>query len=477
MSEDLIEELLEEEEETTNEPGAKQYTTITELMKSYFNTPVFFFTVETAGGPTKKSRGMVEKHWTISEIMSDSNFNQFLKEDTKQEYLDLLNNPVSSNQDAIGDFFVKVYDDISSVDKQQRIDQGGTFTQPMPDIVITYSKKKTDNGGQFGTYKDQQEAIKSADLTGIVLGEDLQEKAEASQQVDVYNNAVRSSHPTWGYTTTVDGTIKDSTGKEVPAPFWKGNEYSMFTGLDPSDIFILQQKMTRAGMPAPTIEEYGQWTDREANFMSAIFIEAADSGNWEKDKNANVPMYTTTLEQAITDFGQTEDFINLLKEAEYMSSKAVMSPGQIQQALDQVEDILDVTFTPQDYVNYGQLVIQANSEAAALQRKYEDALPSDRDIILNSTFKDVRATKPGEFPRYLKGNTLPLVLPSYEYLMGQQGGELPVVKSSLEILTDVLKARPEVQQQMDANQALQDIQYSTNLFEASMGAIGLGDLP
>ena len=57
--------------------------------------------------------------------------------------------------------------------------------------------------------------------------------------------------------------------------------------------------------------------------------------------------------------------------------------------------------------------------------------------------------------------------------MGQKGPQ-PEVKSALEIVTEALEARPEIQQQQAANEDLQDIKYSTNLFEASMGAIELG---
>ena len=69
---------------------------------------------------------------------------------------------------------------------------------------------------------------------------------------------------------------------EYDAPFYKGAEYRNFIDMDPSEIFILQQRMVRAGMDAPPSAEFGQWTDREATFRVQIFIKATDSGNWEK---------------------------------------------------------------------------------------------------------------------------------------------------------------------------------------------------
>ena len=473
MEEDnLVEELLGEEQAPEE---TKKYTSIAEFINQSFAIPMFFFTVETAG-PTKATRGEVAKYWSIDEIMNDENFASFITTDTRNKYQNIIANPVADIQGDLADIVVDIYDDISSVKKQQRIEQESTATRPVSDIIITFDKKKTDAGPGEIDYKSQSDAIKEQDLSEIILGEEVTEAAETAQDVQQAQGAIRTSHPTWGYKTTKNGTIINSAGEEVPAPFWKGNEYSMFTDMDPSEIFTLQQKMVRAGMDAPTVNEYGQWTDREANFMSAVFIKAADDPNfsWEKDIAAGLPAYTTALDNLMTEVGETEDFIKLLNEANYLQSKANVSPSQIQQLIDQAAAELDIVLTPQDYVDYGTLAVQAYGDAAALQRDYESSLITDRDVILGSTYKDVRATQPGEFPRYLKGSTLPLVLPSYEYLMGQKG-EAPVVKSALEIITEELAKRPEIQQQQAAAEDLNNIKYATNLFEASMGAIGLGE--
>ena len=249
----------------------------------------------------------------------------------------------------------------------------------------------------------------------------------------------------------------------------------MFSDMDPSEVFALQQKMVRAGMKAPTVEQYGQWSDTEANFMSAVFIKAADDTDfsWEKDTAAGLPAYTTALQELMDEVGQTEDFIKLLNEANYLQSEPNVSPAQIQQLLDQAAAGLGITLTAQNLVDYGNLAVQAYGQAAALEKDFQGSLITDRDVILGTTYKDIRAVGEGEFPRYLKGAAVPLVLPSYEYLMGQKGPQ-PEVKSALEIVTEALEARPEIQQQQAANEDLQDIKYSTNLFEASMGAIELG---
>ena len=83
--------------------------------------------------------------------------------------------------------------------------------------------------------------------------------------------------------------------RKKASTFFKGSEYGLFNTLDPSDIVRLQQQMVRAGMDAPPIDQYGVWTDREANFMTAVFIKATDSGDAFKDADAGLPAYTTTL--------------------------------------------------------------------------------------------------------------------------------------------------------------------------------------
>ena len=472
MEDDLIDELLPEEEGTTEEPQ-KKYASIAELISQSFAQPLYFFTVETPG-PTKKARGTIEKLWSITEVMENTDFSAFISDDTRAKYADIVANPNVDAQAKVVELITDVYDDISTGKKQYVVEAEGTFTQPGKNTIITFNENKTT--GATLSYKDFAEGVESTSTEEIVLAEEVEEASKTAQDIQAAQGAIRTSHPTWGYKTTKDGLIQNSTGEFVPAPFWKGNEYSMFSDMDPSEIFSLQQKMVRAGMKAPTVEQYGQWSDTEANFMSAVFIKAADDTDfsWEKDMAAGLPAYTTALQELMDEVGQTEDFIKLLNEANYLQSEPNVSPAQIQQLLDQAAAGLGITLTAQNLVDYGNLAVQAYGQAAALEKDFQGSLITDRDVILGTTYKDIRAVGEGEFPRYLKGSAVPLVLPSYEYLMGQKGPQ-PEVKSALEIVTEALEARPEIQQQQAANEDLQDIKYSTNLFEASMGAIELGD--
>jgi len=475
MEDDLIDELLPEEEGTTEEPQ-KKYASIAELISQSFAQPLYFFTVETPGPVylgTKEARGVIEKLWSITEVMENTDFSAFISDDTRAKYADIVANPNVDAQAKVVELITDVYDDISSGKKQYTVEAEGTFFQPGKDTIITFNENKTT--GATLSYKDFAEGVESTSTEEIVLAEEVEEASKTAQDIQAAQGAIRTSHPTWGYKTTKDGLIQNSTGEFVPAPFWKGNEYSMFSDMDPSEVFALQQKMVRAGMKAPTVEQYGQWSDTEANFMSAVFIKAADDTDfsWEKDTAAGLPAYTTALQELMDEVGQTEDFIKLLNEANYLQSEPNVSPAQIQQLLDQAAAGLGITLTAQNLVDYGNLAVQAYGQAAALEKDFQGSLITDRDVILGTTYKDIRAVGEGEFPRYLKGAAVPLVLPSYEYLMGQKGPQ-PEVKSALEIVTEALEARPEIQQQQAANEDLQDIKYSTNLFEASMGAIELG---
>jgi len=475
MEDDLIDELLPEEEGTTEEPQ-KKYASIAELISQSFAQPLYFFTVETPGPVylgTKEARGVIEKLWSITELMENTDFSEFISDDTRAKYADIVANPNVDAQAKVVELITDVYDDISTGKKQYTVEAEGTFFQPGKDTIITFNENKTT--GATLSYKDFAEGVESTSTEEIVLAEEVEEASKTAQDIQAAQGAIRTSHPTWGYKTTKDGLIQNSTGEFVPAPFWKGNEYSMFSDMDPSEVFALQQKMVRAGMKAPTVEQYGQWSDTEANFMSAVFIKAADDTDfsWEKDTAAGLPAYTTALQELMDEVGQTEDFIKLLNEANYLQSEPNVSPAQIQQLLDQAAAGLGITLTAQNLVDYGNLAVQAYGQAAALEKDFQGSLITDRDVILGTTYKDIRAVGEGEFPRYLKGAAVPLVLPSYEYLMGQKGPQ-PEVKSALEIVTEALEARPEIQQQQAANEDLQDIKYSTNLFEASMGAIELG---
>ena len=91
MEDDLIDELLPEEEGTTEEPQ-KKYASIAELISQSFAKPLYFFTVETPG-PTKKTRGTIEKYWSIEEVMENTDFSAFISDETRAKYADIVANP------------------------------------------------------------------------------------------------------------------------------------------------------------------------------------------------------------------------------------------------------------------------------------------------------------------------------------------------------------------------------------------------
>ena len=302
MEDDLIDELLPEEEGTTEEPQ-KKYASIAELISQSFAQPLYFFTVETPG-PTKTARGTIEKLWSITEVMENTDFSAFISDDTRAKYADIVANPNVDAQAKVVELITDVYDDISTGKNQYTVEAEGTFFQPGKDTIITFDEGKTTDA--TFSYKDFAEGVESTSTEEIVLAEEVEEASQTSQDIQAAQGAIRTSHPTWGYKTTKDGLIQNSTGEFVPAPFWKGNEYSMFSDMDPSEVFALQQKMVRAGMKAPTVDQYGQWSDTEANFMSAVFIKAADDTDfsWEKDVAAGLPAYTTALQELMDEVGQ-----------------------------------------------------------------------------------------------------------------------------------------------------------------------------
>ena len=80
----------------------------------------------------------------------------------------------------------------------------------------------------------------------------------------------------------------------------------------------------------------------------------------------------------------------------------------------------DTELSAKDLVDYAYVVINALEQEKASIAAFNDSLVSDRDIILGATFKDPRGIKEGEFGRFFKGNDLPLVLPSVEFLTQQK---------------------------------------------------------
>ena len=331
---------------------------------------------------------------------------------------------------------------------------------------IVSSINKTLNSEDYKKTREEEEKFKESAEVGEYIGDEY--------------GTYRSSHPYWGYKTDRDGLVPstvqfDEEGNPlmVDAPFPKGAEYRNFTGIDPTEIFKLQKRMVQAGMDAPTSDEYGQWGEREAKFMSRIFIKATDSGKWEKDLAAGLPMYESTLAELEEIFTETQDFVDLYQKGLFLEQQAKANPGQIKDILDQVSEILGINFTENDYLEFANEVNTGLAASAASQRAYEESLITDRDIILGTTVGDASSVPQGTFPLYLPGSTLPLVIPGYDILR-QAKGEIPTPLNSLDVITENLKARPDIQREMSSVDALKQIQYATNLFEASMGQIELG---
>ena len=87
-------------------------------------------------------------------------------------------------------------------------------------------------------------------------------------------------------------------------------------------------------MDAPPIDQYGVWTD-EANFMTAVFVKATDSGDAFKDA-MQVYLYTTTLNKFAENYSANEAFINLLTKANYANpaTTANVAPATIHAILE-----------------------------------------------------------------------------------------------------------------------------------------------
>jgi len=208
--------------------------------------------------------------------------------------------------------------------------------------------------------------------------------------------------------------------------------------------------------------------------MSSVFIRATDTGNWEKDLANGVPLYETTLGELEEIFTETQEFVDLYQKGVFLEQQAKANPGQVKDLMDQVAGILDINFTANDYIELANEINKGLATAAASQRDYEASLITDRDIILGTTVGDASSVPQGTFPLYLPGSNLPLVIPGYDILRGEKG-EIPTPLNALDVITENLKARPDIQREMSSVDALKQIQYATNLFEASMGQIELGE--
>ena len=272
-----------------------------------------------------------------------------------------------------------------------------------------------------------------------------------------------------GFKTDNQGLIENSKGEMVEAPFFKGEEYSMFEfELEADDIFRLQKQMEAAGMDAPPVTEYGQWTSREANFMALIFSRATDSGQCETDTANGLQGCETTLKEVSENNQAVEGFVKLLRDGKYGQEPVNATPAQIQQILDAGAASLGITLSAKDYTDYAYVVTNALQKEATLIDEYNRSAVTDSDIIRGASFRDVRSMEEGEYARYLKAGELPLVIPSYESLTGQKGIR-PELASAQEIVTEELKKIKA--NQIQGQQDLNNLRYTTNLFESAMGQI------
>ena len=323
----------------------------------------------------------------------------------------------------------------------------------------------TIDGTNVPTIKEKAEAF--------VTQVEQEAELATSQQIQNNKDSYSTSGNAWGITTTQEGLIAnpEKPTEFMTAPFIKGDEYRDFVDMSEAEIFKLQKQMVAAGMSPPSIDEFGQWTAREANFMVGIFVQATDSGTWFQDSQNRVPMWTTALANVTANFKEREDFTNLLRSEGYGVPAPNPTTSQIKSLLDGAAAANGVVLSQSDYVNFANVVIKAMQQSEQSQRDSDNATVTDRDLIFKTNFRDARSVQKGEYARFLDGSPLPLVLPSYEFLT-QEAGYQPPVLSTEEILNDEIKKLKS--KQIEGNQDLAQIKYATNLFETAMGKLTYG---
>lgn len=486
MSEDQEESILDLEEgsDTNEDSGVEVYQqsdmgigqlSIPEIINAYMQQATYKLQVTAVN---KFGTGFRDKSrtYTLSELVSNETTRGFFSDATLTLYNKVMDeNDINSLTELLQSANNDMQNSEDVVDRPKEGSARGATTYRFNPKVksntydvdeIVSSINKTLNSDDYKDTRDIEEKIQKDAEVGDYIGDEY--------------GTYRSTHPYWGYKTDRDGLVPstvefDEEGNPVmvDAPFAKGAEYRNFIDMDPTEIFKLQKRMVQAGMDAPTSQEYGQWGKREATFMSRIFIKATDSGNWEKDLAAGLPLYETTLGELEEIFTEAQKFSELYQEGLFLEQQAKANPGQVKDLMDQVASILDINFTPNDYVELATEINKGLAVAARSQRDYEESLINDRDIILGTEVGDASSIPEGTFPLYLPGSTLPLVIPGYDILRAEKG-EVPTPMNALDVITENLKARPDIQREMSSVEALSQVQYATNLFEASMGQIELG---
>ena len=422
------------------------------------------------------------KTFNINQIFQNDDLQGIFSDDTIALYNDVTTN---LNIDKLTELVIKADAEIRSAEPV--IDRP---TEGSAKGATTYTFQKPGffgSGTQTNTQDIIDEINRTVDSVDYKSARDAEnrakEQADSAEYLPDPAGTYRSTHPAWGYTTDKSGMVlskteTDENGEpvEYDAPFYKGAEYRNFIAMDPSDIFILKQRMVRAGHDAGPPDKFGQWTDKDATFMAQLFIKATDSGNWEKDMAAGVPMYETTLTEQEQIYTETKNFSEMYQDMLNLEQQVKANPTQIKELMDQVGALLGINFTDADYVDFAEDINKSLAEASASQKAYEESLITDRDIILGTTLGDSYRAEPGEgyVKLALPGSRLPLMVPGYEVLM-QGKGEIPQPKSAIDTIQENLLARPEIQGEIASVDSLQQIQYGANFFEASMGQIGMGD--
>jgi len=490
-----LEELTEEESVTQpNEVSIEEppvvFSSLLDVIQQTINAPLFYFSISEKTSPQLSAGGVYapvnriteQRFYTLSDIMTGNVYVKHIPREFNDRFKQLVINPPEDAQTQL----VSLLDDVSrhlqDNDAKQTVEIGEGNTKSS--IIVEFDKDRTMEGNT-NLATAGAEAINVIDFADFVEKIDFvqiekdrkeaEERAAAAeategvQVVDASGGPLRTSAPAWGFKTDNQGMIENSKGEMVEAPFFKGEEYSMFEyELEADDIFRLQKQMEAAGMDAPPVTEYGQWTSREANFMALIFSRATDTGQWEIDTANGLQGWETTLKEVSENNQELEGFIKLLQDGQYGKEPVNATPAQIQQILDAGAASLGITLSAKDYRDYAYVAVNAFQKEAELLDEYNKSAVTNSDLIRGASFRDARSIGEGEYARVLKGSILPLVIPSYESLTGQKGVR-PQLASAQEIVTEELKKIKA--NQIQGQQDLTNLRYTTNLFEQAMGQI------
>tara|TARA_R100001510_G_scaffold43769_1_gene40231 strand:- start:1657 stop:3186 length:1530 start_codon:yes stop_codon:yes gene_type:complete len=493
-----LEELTEEEQVTQpNEVSIEEppivFSSMLEAIQLTINAPLFYFTIsEQQSRPVTQGAGIGmfapatvitdQRFYTLGDVLTGNVYVKHIPREFNDRFKKLVTNPGEDAQTELVSLLEDVGRHLQDNDAKQTVELGEGNTKST--LIVEFDKDKTMEGN-VNLATGDAESINVSEYADVIEQLDFvkinkerkeaEEKAAAEEStagvqiVDASGGPLRTSAPAWGFKTDNQGLIENSKGEMVEAPFFKGEEYSMFEfELEADDIFRLQKQMEAAGMDAPPVTEYGQWTSREANFMALIFSRATDTGQWEIDTANGLQGWETTLKEVSENNQAVEGFVKLLRDGKYGQEPVNATPAQIQQILDAGAASLGITLSAKDYTDYAYVVTNALKKEATLIDEYNRSAVTDSDIIRGASFRDVRSMEEGEYARYLKAGELPLVIPSYESLTGQKGIR-PQLASAQEIVTEQLKKIKA--NQIQGQQDLNNLRYTTNLFESAMGQI------